>query len=168
MPRRDTELASTLPQLTGVARRLSRSREEAEDLVQETILRVWSRMAEGGEVRELRPYLFATLRNLARRPAERPDALTDAEAPAVAPVAEGRLATEDVLRALGELPCEQAILLRGLAVEGASYADLARRHGLPLGTVMSRVSRGRARLSARLGLPGDAPVAALIGDGFRG
>ena len=49
------------------------------------------------------------------------------------------------------LPPEQACLIRGLAVEGVSYAELARRHGLPLGTVMSRVSRGRARLAERLG-----------------
>jgi len=167
MPRRDTELAAILPQLTGVARRLTRSRDEAEDLVQETILRVWSRLAEGGEVRALRPYLFATLRNLACRTAVRPHALSEADTPWVASDAEGRLAAEDVLRAIRELPREQAILLRGLAVEGASYADLARRYRLPLGTVMSRVSRGRAHLTERLGLPREAPVAALIGDGFR-
>ena len=65
---------------------------------------------------------------------------------------------------MGALPDDQACLIRALAVEGMSYAELARRHGLPLGTVMSRVSRGRARLSERLGPPKDAPVTALLDD----
>jgi RNA polymerase sigma-70 factor, ECF subfamily len=160
---RDVVLAICLPALGRTARRLARSREEAEDLVQETVLRVWARMAGGGEVRALRPYLFATLRYLASRPIDRPEPLPDEEtAEAGGPDAEERLAAKEVLLALGRLPREQAILIRSLAVDGVSYGELARRHGLPLGTVMSRVARGRARLARGLGLPPEAPVSSLL------
>lgn len=164
--RRERDLAIHQPELLRLARRLTRSREEAEDLVQETLLKVWARIVTGGEVRETRAYLFATLRNLACRPPERPDPLTEADEPAVPSGAGRRIATEEVLRAMRALPGEQACLIRALALEGVSYAELARRHGLPVGTVMSRVSRGRARLSERLGLPKEAPVAALLGEEF--
>lgn len=162
--RRERDLAIHQRELMRLALRLRRNREEAEDLVQETLLKVWARMVAGGEVREPRAYLFATLRNLACRPPERPDPLTEAEEPAVASEAARRIATAEVLRAVDDLPGEQACLIRAVALEGVSYADLARRHGLPMGTVMSRVSRGRARLSERLGLPKDAPVSALLGE----
>ncbi len=164
--RRDIEFARHIPDLSRAARRLARSHGEAEDLVQEAILRVWSRLANGAEVRDLRPYLFATLRNLARRPAAQGDELTDRDVPVVAPSAHRRLVTAEVLSAIGGLPPEQASLIRGLAVEGASYAELARRHNLPVGTVMSRVSRGRARLAERLGVPKHAPVTALLEEIF--
>jgi RNA polymerase sigma-70 factor (ECF subfamily) len=161
-PDRAAALARCLPALSRTARRLTPGRAEAEDLVQETVLRVWTRLSDGAEVRDMRPYLFATLRNLACRPGRRTEALEEDEAPPVAPVAEARLAAREVLRALAALPEEQAVLIRGLVFDGASFDDLARRHGLPVGTVTSRIARGRARLARRLDLPADAPVAALL------
>lgn len=161
-PDRAEALAGCLPDLTRAARRLAPRAGEAEDLVQEAVARVLARLRAGDEVRDLRPYLLATLRNLARRPRPGMAPLDDEAGPAVAPEAEGRLAAEEVLRAVAGLPPEQAVLLRGIAFEGASLAQLARRHGLPVGTVTSRVVRGRARLARRLGLPPDAPVTALL------
>lgn len=162
VPDRAAALSICLPELSRAARRLRRNPAEAEDLVQEAVLRVWSRICAGDEVRELRPYLFATLRNLACRPGPRSEPLDESHNPQVAPVAEARLATGAVLRAIRDLPEEQAVLIRALAIEGASVRELALRHGLPAGTVRSRVARGRARLAARLGLPPEAPVSALL------
>ena len=72
------------------------------------------------------------------------------------------LALPDVLDALDALPPDQAEVLRLRAVEGLSYADIARRMDLPLGTVTSRLARGRARLAQALGLGDRARIAALM------
>jgi RNA polymerase sigma-70 factor (ECF subfamily) len=154
-------LAAELPALLRAARALVRSRDGAEDLVQEALLRVWTRMRAGGEIEALRPYLRTTLRNLARRPASLAPA--EAAAPeATPPGAADRIACREVLAALAELPPDQAQLLARAALGAATMADLAAETGLPPGTVASRLSRARARLRARFDLPEDGPVAALL------
>jgi RNA polymerase sigma-70 factor (ECF subfamily) len=162
--RQEAEMIRHMAGLMGAARRLARPPDAAEDLVQETALRVWRRLAAGAEVEDPRAYLFAVLRDVARAPRRRAEALGEADMPCVVPDAERRLAAAAVLRALDGLPEEQRVLLRAVAFEGASYAGLARRHGLPVGTVTSRVARGRARLAARLGVPREAAVRALLGE----
>lgn len=159
---RAEELARLMPQLCRVARRLTPGREAAEDLAQEALLRVWARLVDGGEIVELRPYLFSALRNLGRRPGRVEEMLTDDNEPRVPPAAGRRIALREVLAQVAALPPEQGDLIRALAVEGVSYSELARRHRLPLGTVMSRVSRGRARLLRALDLPPVGPVTALL------
>jgi RNA polymerase sigma-70 factor (ECF subfamily) len=163
--------ADLLPELRRSARRLSRSAEDADDLVQETLLRVWARMAmtaQGGSdaapVSDLRAYAFATLRNRAKR--RSPSHLSDealVETLAAPPdTAPAHLAMRDALAALDALPSDQARLLRMRALEGRSYAEIAARTGLPLGTVTSRLARGRAALRAKLGLPRGASVSDLF------
>jgi len=168
-----------LPDLRRSARRLARSNEDADDLVQDTLLRVWSRLAmaragatDAPPINDLRAYGFATLRNCARTrgagswpPAaspqveDRPDIRADPAA---------HLATTQALRALHALPDDQQDLLRLRAIDGLSYAEIAARTGLPMGTVTSRLSRGRRALRAALGLPCDAAVADLLGPGADG
>lgn len=154
-----------LPDLRRSARRLSRSVEDADDLVQDTLLRVWSRLAmaqagasDAAPVSDLRAYAFATLRNCARsrgravppgdgtQDAEDPDETADGGADPEADLAAGR-----TLAALDDLPKAQGTLLRLRAIEGLSYAEIAAATGLPLGTVTSRLSRGRRALRRRLG-----------------
>lgn len=161
-----------LPDLRRSARRLSRSAEDADDLVQETLLRVWSRLAmaqsgacDAAPVTDLRAYAFATLRNCARTrgrgvpPGEPagtgpdPDETVDAGADP-----EADLAARRTLEALDQLPEDQRALLRLRAVEGLSYAEIAAETGLPLGTVTSRLSRGRRALRRALGLGAEAAV----------
>lgn len=155
-------LMGHMPALMRAALALVRSRDCAEDLAQEALLRVWARMRSGEPIGELRPYLLATLRNLARRPPRPIPA--EAASPDTAPDrAPDRLACREVLAALAELPSEQAGLLALAAIGGGTVAELAAETGLPPGTVASRVSRARARLRARLDLPEAAPVAALLG-----
>jgi RNA polymerase sigma-70 factor (ECF subfamily) len=76
--------------------------------------------------------------------------------------APAHLAMRDALTALDALPEGQAQLLRMRALEGRSYAEIARRTGLPLGTVTSRLARGRAALRLKLGLPEGASVSDLF------
>lgn len=154
---RAAELARLRPRLLRRARRLAAGAAEAEDLAQEALLRVWSRLAAGHAVADLDAYLWVTLRHLALRrrgeaaPSEDSAALPD---PAASP--ETRLFAREVVAALSDLPPQEARLLEIVALEGESYAEAARREGVPVGTVMSRLSRGRARLKAQLKIEGAA------------
>lgn len=161
-----------MPDLRRAARRFARSAEDADDLVQETLLKVWSRMAMTrrqaagtAPVTDLRAYAFATLRNCARtRPPGPPQAATDASDTRADPGAdpEARALASAALRALSALPDEQRHLMRLRALEGLSYAEIAAETGLPMGTVTSRLARGRRALRLALDLPGDAPLSDLF------
>ncbi|MCU0911095.1 MAG: sigma-70 family RNA polymerase sigma factor [Rhodobacteraceae bacterium] len=155
------ELVGLIPDLRRAARAIVRDPDLAEDLVQEALLRVWTRLREGGVVDDLRPYLMTTLRNLARRPPR----LAPAEAAApetTEPAAAGRIAVREVAAALAAMPPDQARLLLAAASGAGTLAQIAAEAGLPPGTVASRVWRARARLRAAFDLPEDAPVAALL------
>ncbi len=162
-----------LSDLRRSARRLTRDSADADDLVQETLLRVWSRMAmaatgtsDAAPIEDLRAYAFATLRHRAfarfsiATPSEtEPE---DIAAPRGSDAA-ARLGCAEALAALADLPEDQQVLLKLRAVDGLSYADIAQQTGLPLGTVTSRLARGRAALRTALDLPPGAPVTDLLG-----
>jgi RNA polymerase sigma-70 factor (ECF subfamily) len=126
---------------------------DAEDLVQECLLRVIAQTRSWRPVRDLRAYLFTTLHNLfsdgpRRRKARSNEVpIETVIADLVTPARQTKwLEVSDLIAALRELPLEQrqAILLVGL--EGMSYAEAAGSLGVPVGTVMSRLSRGRELL----------------------
>ena len=144
------------------ARRYAADPAAAEDLAQEALLRVWTRLQDDPPITDIDRYLFVTLRHLAARRARAVEELTETRMPVTGPAGADRLTTSAVLAALNRLPDAQARLIWEHAVEGASFADLARTHGLPIGTVMSRVARGRAQLCVRLGVPRERPVEALL------
>ncbi|GAB5446479.1 RNA polymerase sigma factor [Gymnodinialimonas sp.] len=162
-----------LTDLRRSARRLARSGEDADDLVQDTLLRVWSRMAmsfEGGTdaapIDDLRAYAFATLRHRAfRRGSVAPPVDVEPEDIVAPRGSDGvtRLACAEALEALAALSEDQQVLLKMRAMDGLSYADIAKKTGLPLGTVTSRLARGRAAMRAALDLPPGAPVTDLLG-----
>ena len=143
--------------------RYTRSRDEAEDLAQEALLRVWARLRQDPPVEDVERYLFTTLRHLAGRRKGAEEELTEETLEGAPAPGTDRLAAAEVVDALRTLPGPQARLILEHALEGASYRELARRHGLPLGTVMSRVARGRAGLIKRLDLTRERPVADLLG-----
>ncbi|GAA5068616.1 RNA polymerase sigma factor [Roseibacterium beibuensis] len=172
-----------LPDLRRHAQRLARSAEDADDLVQDTLLRVWARLEEARRgapdakpVEDLRAYAFATLRGRAtarhgqglrpvpdsHRLAPPPPALVN-HAEEEAPKGTDRLAVSEALAALDRLPPRQARLLRMRAIDGLSYAQIAKVTGLPMGTVTSRMARGRAALRDALDLPEGASVTDLLG-----
>lgn len=150
-------IEASIPALRRYALALLRSRQDADDLVQDTLLRALDNLhrlrGDGG----VRPWLFTIMHNLfvsqLRKTKARPvhEAITtpDTEAGLLAADSqEEGLHHRDVMRALDTLPIEQRSVILLVAVEDLSYSDVARVLGIPIGTVMSRLSRGRERLRA--------------------
>ncbi|MFG1421306.1 sigma-70 family RNA polymerase sigma factor [Roseixanthobacter liquoris] len=143
-----------IPALRRYARALLRDRAAADDLVQDCLERVIGRWHQRRAEGETRAWIFAILHNLAmtrlRRAASRPQAvpleLTSEADLAGRASQEDALRCRDVLSALSRLPDEQRMVLLLVAVEDLSYAETAKVLDLPIGTVMSRLSRARERL----------------------
>jgi RNA polymerase sigma-70 factor, ECF subfamily len=144
-------LPAHLDRLHRAARSFCRSRDDAEDLVQETLLRV---LARPRWLRQEDPlgYLLCTLRNLhftrrAARPAPEP---LDGQLEHVA--APPHLAAEvgEVLDAVRALPPPQRSVLAAIDVAGLSYRETADLLDIPLGTVMSRLHRARESVARGL------------------
>lgn len=142
-----------IPALRRYARALLHDREDADDLVQDVLERVtlhWHRRRKADSTRS---WLFAILHNLAidrmRRRArgrgEPLDGVPDARL-AAPPQQEAAIEHRQSLALLSLLPADQRSVLLLVGVEELSYAETARVLGVPLGTVMSRLSRGRERL----------------------
>ncbi len=141
--------------------------ERADDLVQDSLERALSRWHLLRTRNDLRGWLFTILYNrflsdqhrLKRRGAH--DALAEvaeARLPRVYGGQESALEHRDLLRAFSALPEEQRSVLLLIGVEDLSYEEAARVLGVPIGTVMSRLSRGRERLRhfVERGVNGDA------------
>ncbi|MGB3314461.1 MAG: RNA polymerase sigma factor [Albidovulum sp.] len=156
------ELVALIPDLRRLARRLTRDPSAAEDLAQEALLRVWTQMGRKAGIDKLKPYLMTAARNLARRPRPATLALSDAPEPSAPPAAPGRLALREVADAITRLPEAEMRLILRKATGDESYAEIAAAEGVPVGTVMSRLARGRARLRQDCGLPEKGPVAAFL------
>lgn len=146
-----------------------------DDLVQETFVRAWQHLDRFDADRPFGPWLrqigirigLDRRRARAARPEGRaidaPEALERIASPALAPArAEAAELQRFVESELDRMPGEWADVLRLRALEDASYADIAEILQIPVGTVMSRLSRARARLAVALarrfgpvpGLPG--------------
>ncbi|WP_322096024.1 sigma-70 family RNA polymerase sigma factor [Pelagibius litoralis] len=154
-----------LPGLRRYARALAGDPSEADDLVQECLSRALARRQKCSDIRNLRAYLFTILHNAhidrlnerqrwnynisdeflenrLSRPASQPD----------------RLALRDLAEALEKLPEEQRQTVLLVGYEGLSYKEAAATLDVPIGTIMSRLSRGREALRR---LTSGAPMADL-------
>jgi RNA polymerase sigma-70 factor (ECF subfamily) len=150
-------LEPVIPALRRFARALSRDAETADDLVQDTLVRALraEHLFHGGD---LRTWLFTILlnldrnrrRGLSRRPVLA--VIEDADPPAE-PGSDGT--GRDIQRGLSLLPSEQREVLLLVALEGMSYREAADVQGVPIGTVMSRLSRARTTL--RTHIDGELP-----------
>jgi RNA polymerase sigma-70 factor (ECF subfamily) len=101
----------------------------------------------------MRAWLFGIMHNLHVDGIRRQKVVTvdlDEDTPEipVAPAQGDRLAVLDMQAALEQLPVEQRQIILLVALEEMAYADVAKTLGVPIGTVMSRLSRGRERLRA--------------------
>jgi RNA polymerase sigma factor (sigma-70 family) len=149
-------LEPLIPALRRYAFALLRDHDAADDLVQDTLERALSRWRLRRLDGDLRAWLFTMQRNLfindwRQRQRRGPHAgLDDAALPGAAAQQEAGLEVQEVLAALDQLPEEQKSLLLLIGVEDFSYDDAARILGVPMGTVMSRLSRGRQKLRAIL------------------
>jgi RNA polymerase sigma-70 factor (ECF subfamily) len=152
----ETEALGLADQLFRVAFRLLRDRAKAEDLVQETYLQAWRSFHRFELGTNLRAWLYKILFNVyysgQRRQRLRlvPAEETLAETIAYDPPTPQRLTDEEVLAALERLPRDFQIPLLLADVEELSYREIAEVMGIPLGTVMSRLHRGRKLLRTEL------------------
>lgn len=148
-------IVTEIPRLRRYARALTGQDDRADDLVQDTLERALDKWRFWQSSRDLRPWLFSIMHNLHidhHRRDSRIDYCDDEDLPELLQRAEQTDALElrDLDRALSLLPLEQREVLLLVALEEMSYADVAKAIDQPIGTVMSRLSRARARLKAIL------------------
>ncbi|MGP9813692.1 RNA polymerase sigma factor [Rhodopseudomonas sp. NSM] len=151
------EIEPLIPSLRRYARALLRDRDAADDLVQSTLERAltrWRLRRPGGD---LRAWLFTIERNLyldQRRRAVRRGGTVDLDSRVVladgAAGPERALIARDALARLDDLPEDQRSLLLLIGVEELSYEQAARMFDVPVGTIMSRLSRAREALRTSL------------------
>ena len=149
----ERQLLTWVPRLRRYARALAGNRDDADDLVQDTLERAWAKSALWHGVADMRAWLFSIMHNLHVDGIRRPKLATvmmDDDTPevAMAPTQGERLAVLDLQAALDLLPTEQKEIVLLVALEDMAYAEIATTLGIPIGTVMSRLSRGRERLRA--------------------
>lgn len=150
-------LGDHLDRLYRAAWALCGSKEDAEDLVQETYARVLAkrRVIESDEaalaylLRVLRNTFVSQLRTKDRRPVTVPD--EGIEAPARAGSPEDAVAAREVFGAIAQLPEGLRDAVVAVDVMGLSYGDAAKALRVPTGTIMSRLSRGRAKVADAVG-----------------
>ncbi|MGA7804010.1 RNA polymerase sigma factor [Bradyrhizobium sp.] len=152
-----------IPALRRYARALVRNPAAADDLVQDCLERAVSRWQQRRDA-DARAWLFTILHHLAinqfRRAAARGRHVTIDETNendfGQDAVQEQKLMYQDVLNRLARLPEDQRAVLLLVAVEDLSYADAAKVLDIPIGTVMSRLSRARERLQQEIDGTADA------------
>ena len=151
------DLVAAIPRLRRYARTLTGEATRADDLVQDTLARAWEKRRLWQAGTDLRAWLFTVMHNvfvnqraLARRDA-RNVSLDDDEGGevwqiAVRPGQQARVELAETIAQMGRLPTEQREVLLLAAVEEMKYEEIAAVLDIPVGTVMSRLSRAREKL----------------------
>jgi RNA polymerase sigma factor (sigma-70 family) len=158
------QILEHIPRLRRYARALLADRHAADDLVQDTLERAWNKFHLWRPGSDLRAWLFAIMHNVfvnqvRTKRSDIEKAMEELPELAVRPTQSDALELGDVERALRTLAHEQREVLLLVAVEEMSYEEVSRALAIPIGTVMSRLSRGRERMRRLIG--GAAPVATL-------
>lgn len=160
------ELLATLPHLRAFARGLCGRPDVADDLVQETAIKAWTARARFQPGTNMRAWTFVILRNHYRseiRRNRRQGEYDEAAAERIlveGPTQEGPLHLDDMQRALQKLPPERREALLLVGAGGFSYEEAAEICECAVGTMKSRVARGRATLAQLLDdtIDGDKPA----------
>ena len=145
-------LVELIPRLRRYARALVADRASADDLVQDTLERAWAKLHLYRRGSDLRAWLFTVMHNVHvnKVRAARLTGSLDEEDPELAQRATqgDSLIVRDLDRSIALLPLEQRSVLLLVALEDMSYEEVARALDIPMGTVMSRLSRAREKLRA--------------------
>jgi RNA polymerase sigma-70 factor (ECF subfamily) len=156
------DVIGQLGSLRRYARSLTRNAAEAEDLIQDALVRAYERRKTFRTSGNLRSWLLSIVHTtfLDKFRSRRAEALRMEQAALLAathaePSQEHSVRLEQIRQAFFSLPDEQRAALHLVAIEGLSYEDAASILGIPTGTLMSRVSRARASLRA---LEAEAPI----------
>jgi RNA polymerase sigma-70 factor (ECF subfamily) len=154
----DRLIEENIPRLRRYARALAGDRVRADDLVQDTLERAWGKFHLWRRGSDLRAWLFAIMYNVhvnnVRKNVATPPLLPLEDGALDVPVRAGQedgLQVRDLQTALGCLPPEQREVLLLVGLEEMRYEEVANVLDVPLGTVMSRLSRGRERLRQIMG-----------------
>ena len=153
-----------IPRLRRYARALAGDRYAADDLVQDTLERAWNKFHLWRPGSDLRAWLFAIMHNvfvnqMRSRRLEMEQVMEDPPSPHVRASQADGIEVADLESALSRLTAEHREVLLLVAVEQMKYEEVAGTLGIPVGTVMSRLSRARERL--RHQLEGGAQVVPL-------
>jgi RNA polymerase sigma-70 factor, ECF subfamily len=145
-----------IPRLRRYARALVGDRYIADDLVQDTLERAWNKFYLWRAGSDLRAWLFTIMHNVfvnqaRRRRHEIEQAMDELPAVAVRATQGDHLELQDVDRVLRSLSAEQREVILLVAVEQLTYDQVSRALDIPIGTVMSRLSRARERMRQLLG-----------------
>jgi len=156
---RNKDVIALLPDLRRYAQTLTRNTADAEDLLSSALLRAHEHRHTYQPSRSLRRWLFAIIHNLfvsqrrTRLAEQRRDGALADLVPSGAPATQEMSALlAQVMRRFDTLPDNQRAVLHLIAVEGMSYQEAAETLAVPIGTIMSRLSR------ARRVLRGESPV----------
>lgn len=158
MDDRKSAILAELPRLRRYARSLLRERDKADDLVQDTLERALNRMDNWRTGENPRRWLFTIMhhlfvdqmRKISRRGEAAVLSLDSSEALSQPATQLDAVASLDILDALQAISPERRAALLIVGVEGFSYAEAADVLGIPAGTLMSRIARGREELRGLL------------------
>jgi RNA polymerase sigma-70 factor (ECF subfamily) len=166
-------IENEIPRLRRYARALTRDVSGADDLVQDCLARALARIHLWEEGTDLRAWLFTILHNQyvnhVRRSAREGSAigLSDSEPQLTSRPNQGkRLELRDLERAIARLPDEQRTVILLVGLEGMRYEEVASVLDVPVGTVRSRLSRGRDLLRHLMGMvpeDDDLPAVRRVG-----
>jgi RNA polymerase sigma factor (sigma-70 family) len=150
-------IVELLPRLRRFARSLSRNQHDADDLVQAAVERAWRHLDQLKPGAALGSWMFGIMKNAwiddhRARTRRGEVALPEdsGEHPAVSP-ADTETSLWSVSEAMNKLPQEQRLAVALVLVEGMSYKEASELLDIPMGTLTSRLARGRAALAAALG-----------------
>jgi RNA polymerase sigma-70 factor (ECF subfamily) len=158
MDDRKSAILAEIPRLRRYARALFRQRDKADDLVQDTLARALERIDNWRTGESPRRWLFTIMHHLfvdqvrktSRRGEQALLSLDSNEAQAAPATQFDNVAALDVVDALQAISPDRRAALLIVGVEGFSYAEAANILGIPAGTLMSRIARGREDLRALL------------------
>jgi RNA polymerase sigma-70 factor, ECF subfamily len=157
------QVVALLPRLRRFARNLARNPHDADDVVQIAVERALQRAAQWRSDARLDCWLFKIVRNAwideVRSRGRRAKIFLPEEAGADvgASLIEGEIDKLSMEAAFGKLPEDQRMAVSLVLVEGLPYKEAAEVLDIPIGTLTSRLARGREALQALLQLPGGTP-----------